>query len=69
VNHASPALACTGEPVGFQYGTNRAEVEGFQQEFTSRYNLPGMMAQIEPVLGNQVGPDILGVIISEKKPQ
>jgi DegV family protein with EDD domain len=57
------------EYIGFQYGTNRAEVEGFQREFTSRYNLPSILAQIEPVLGNQVGPDILGVIISEKKPQ
>ena len=57
------------EYIGFQYGTNRNEVEGFQREFTSRYSLPSILAQIEPVLGNQVGPDILGVIISEKKSQ
>lgn len=55
------------EYIGFQYGGNKAEVESFQHEFTSRYNLPSMLAQIEPVLGNQVGPDILGVIISERK--
>jgi fatty acid-binding protein DegV len=57
------------EYLGFHYGTNRAEVEGFQREFTSRYNLPSMLTQLGPVLGNQVGPDILGVIISDKKPQ
>ena len=53
--------------IGFQYGTNQAEAEGFQREFASRYSLPSIVAQIEPVLGNQVGPDIVGVIITEKK--
>lgn len=57
------------EYIGFQYGTNRAEAESFQREFASRYRLPSMVAQIEPVLGNQVGPDILGVIIAERAPQ
>jgi hypothetical protein len=41
VNHASPALACTGEPVGFQYGTNRAEVEGFQRDSADGFHPVG----------------------------
>ncbi|MCE5192723.1 MAG: DegV family protein [Candidatus Cryosericum sp.] len=53
--------------IGFQYGTNRAEVESFQREFTSRYGLPSIVAQIEPVLGNQVGPEILAAVIAEKE--
>ncbi len=52
---------------GFMYGTNQAEAESFQREFTSRYGLPSIVAQIEPVLGNQVGPEIIGVIIAEKE--
>jgi DegV family protein with EDD domain len=55
--------------IGFQYGTNQAEAESFQREFTCRYSLPSIVAQIEPVLGNQVGPEILGVIIAEREPQ
>ena len=55
------------EYIGFQYGTNQAEAEGFRREFASRYSLPSIVAQIEPVLGNQVGPDIVGVIIVDKE--
>jgi len=57
------------EYIGFQYATNRAEVEDFQREFTSRYNLPSILTQLGPVVGSQSGPDIVGVIISEKKSQ
>lgn len=57
------------EYIGFQYGTNQAEAESFQREFTSRYSLPSIVAQIEPVLGNQVGPEILGVIIAGRESQ
>ncbi len=55
--------------IGFQYGTNQAEAESFQREFTSRCSLPSIVAQIEPVLGNQVGPEILGVIIAGRELQ
>jgi DegV family protein with EDD domain len=55
------------EYVGFQYATNRAEVEDFQREFTSRYNLPSILTQLGPVVGSQSGPEIVGVIISEMK--
>jgi hypothetical protein len=41
VNHASPALACTGEPVGFQYGANRAEVGSFQHDSTEGFHHDG----------------------------
>ena len=57
------------EYIGFQYATNRAEVEDFQREFTSRHNLPSILTQLGPVVGSQSGPDIVGVIISEKKSQ
>jgi DegV family protein with EDD domain len=55
------------EYVGFQYGANRAEVEGFQREFTSRFNLESLLTQLGPVVGTYSGPDMIGVVISEKK--
>ncbi|RIE08856.1 hypothetical protein SMC4_06715 [Candidatus Cryosericum hinesii] len=57
------------EYIGFHYGANRAEVEGFQREFMSRYSLPSILAQLGPVVGTYSGPDMIGVTISEKKSQ
>jgi DegV family protein with EDD domain len=53
------------EYVGFHYATNRAELQVLQREFTSRYHLPSILAQLGPVLGNQSGPEIIGVAITE----
>jgi len=55
------------EYVGFHYAANRVELEDFQREFTSRYNLPSILTQLGPVVGNQSGPDIVGAVITERK--
>jgi len=55
------------EYVGFHYATNRAELQVLQREFTSRYHLPSILTQLGPVLGNQSGPEIIGVAITEAK--
>lgn len=55
------------EYVGFHYATNRTELQALQREFASRYHLPSMLAQLGPVLGNQSGPEIIGVAITEAK--
>lgn len=55
------------EYVGFHYGANRVELEDFQREFTSRYNLPSILTQLGPVVGTYSGPDLVGVVITEKK--
>src|SRR5450756_1969413 len=55
------------EYVGFHYGANRVELEDFQCEFTTRYNLPSILTQLGPVVGTYSGPDLIGVTISEKK--
>jgi DegV family protein with EDD domain len=55
------------EYVGFHYATNRAELQDFQREFASRYSLPSILTQLGPVVGNQSGPDIIGVVITEKE--
>jgi fatty acid-binding protein DegV len=55
--------------VGFHYGANRTEVEGFQREFTSRYNVPSILTQLGPVVGTYSGPDMIGIVIVEKKSQ
>ncbi|MGB9665940.1 MAG: DegV family protein [Candidatus Cryosericum sp.] len=55
------------EYVGFQYGSNLAEVEEFQRAFTSRFNLPSILTQLGPVVGTYSGPDMIGVVIVEKK--
>ncbi|MCX6087502.1 MAG: DegV family protein [Caldiserica bacterium] len=57
------------EYVGFHYGANRTEVEGFQREFTSRYNVPSILTQLGPVVGTYSGPDMIGIVIVEKKSQ
>jgi DegV family protein with EDD domain len=57
------------EYVGFHYGANRTEVEGFQREFTSRYNVPSILTQLGPVVGTYSGPDMIGIVIAEKKSQ
>ena len=57
------------EYVGFQYGANRVEVEEFQREFTSRYSVPSMLTQLGPVVGTYSGPDMIGIVITEKKSQ
>jgi DegV family protein with EDD domain len=57
------------EYVGFHYGANRTEVEGFQREFTSRYSVPSILTQLGPVVGTYSGPDMIGVVLTEKKPQ
>ncbi len=57
------------EYVGFHYAANRVEIEGFQREFTSRYNLPSILTQLGPVVGTYSGPDMIGVVITEKKSQ
>jgi DegV family protein with EDD domain len=54
------------EYVGFHYATNRAELQEFQREFASRYHLPSILTQLGPVVGNQSGPEIIGVAITEK---
>jgi DegV family protein with EDD domain len=55
------------EHIGFHYGANRVEMEDFQREFTSRYNLPSILTKLGPVLGTYSGPDMIGVVITEKK--
>lgn len=55
------------EYVGFQYGSNRVEVEEFQRAFASRFNLPSILTQLGPVVGTYSGPDMIGVVIVEKK--
>jgi DegV family protein with EDD domain len=55
------------EYIGFHYAANRAELQDFQREFTSRYHLPSILTQLGPVVGNQSGPEIVGVVISEKQ--
>jgi DegV family protein with EDD domain len=55
------------EYVGFHYGANRAELEDFQRRFTSKYNLPSILTQLGPVVGTYSGPDMIGVVITEKK--
>ena len=55
------------EYIGFHYGANRAEVEDFQREFTSKYNIPSMLVQLGPVVGTYSGPDMIGVTVTEKK--
>lgn len=55
------------EYIGFHYATNRAELQVLQREFTSRYHLPSILTQLGPVLGNQSGPEIVGVAITEAK--
>jgi DegV family protein with EDD domain len=55
------------EYVGFHYATNRMELLELQREFTSRYHLPSFLTQLGPVLGNQSGPEIIGVAIIEAK--
>ena len=57
------------EYVGFHYGANRDEVEDFQREFTSRYNVPSILTQLGPVVGTYSGPDMIGCAITEKKLQ
>jgi fatty acid-binding protein DegV len=57
------------EYIGFHYGANRVELEDFQREFTSRYNLPSILTQLGPVVGTYSGPDLIGVVITEKKSQ
>jgi DegV family protein with EDD domain len=57
------------EYVGFHYGANRNEVEDFQREFTGRYNVPSILTQLGPVVGTYSGPDMIGCVITEKKPQ
>jgi DegV family protein with EDD domain len=57
------------EYVGFHYGANRTEVEGFQREFTSRYSVPSILTQLGPVVGTYSGPDMIGIVIVEKKSQ
>lgn len=56
------------EYVGFHYATNLAELQDFQREFASRYSLPSILTQLGPVVGNQSGPEIIGVVITEKEP-
>jgi DegV family protein with EDD domain len=55
------------EYIGFHYATNRDELQGLQREFASRYHLPSLLTQLGPVLGNQSGPEIIGVAITEAK--
>ena len=55
------------EYVGFHYATNRVELQDFQREFASRYSLPSILTQLGPVVGNQSGPEIIGVVITEKE--
>jgi len=55
------------EYVGFQYGANRLEVEEFQRAFTARFNLQSILTQLGPVVGTYAGPDMIGVVITEKK--
>ena len=55
------------ERIGFHYGANRGEMEGLQREFASKYNLPSMLTQLSPIVGTYSGPDMIGVVISEKK--
>ncbi|MCX6098365.1 MAG: DegV family protein [Caldiserica bacterium] len=57
------------EYVGFHYGANRVEVEEFQREFTSTYKVTSMLTQLGPVVGTYSGPDMIGVVITEKKSQ
>ena len=57
------------EYVGFHYGANRTEVEGFQREFTSRYSVPSILTQLGPVVGTYSGPDMIGIVLVEKKSQ
>jgi DegV family protein with EDD domain len=57
------------EYVGFHYAANRTELEDFQREFASRYRLPSILTQLGPVVGNQSGPDIVGVVITETTSQ
>ncbi|MHB8107467.1 MAG: DegV family protein, partial [Candidatus Cryosericum sp.] len=54
------------EYVGFHYATNLAELQEFQREFASRYHLPSILTQLGPVVGNQSGPEIIGVAITKK---
>lgn len=55
------------EYIGFHYAANRAELQEFQHEFASRYHLPSILTQLGPVVGNQSGPDIIGVVITERQ--
>ncbi len=60
-------LARGAEYVGFHYAANRPEVEELQQEFMRRYQLPSFCTQLGPVVGTYSGPDMIGLVICEKK--
>jgi DegV family protein with EDD domain len=55
------------EYVGFHYAANLAELQDFQREFASRYHLLSILTQLGPVVGNQSGPEIIGVVITERQ--
>lgn len=61
--HVQKGVEC----VGFHYGSNRVEVEEFQRVFASRFNLQSILTQLGPVVGTYSGPDMIGVVIVEKK--
>lgn len=55
------------ERIGFHYGANQGEMESFKREFMPRYNLPSILTQLSPVVGTYSGPDMVGVVFTEKK--
>jgi fatty acid-binding protein DegV len=55
------------ERIGFHYGANQGEMEGFQREFMSKYSLPSTLTQLSPVVGTYSGPEMVGVVVTEKK--
>jgi len=57
------------EYVGWHYGANRVEVEELQREFMSRYSVPSVLTQLGPVVGTYSGPDMIGIVITERKSQ